>query len=99
MKFSYLKDKNTILNGSIDLLSINGENAVIIDYKSDSFPWDIEEIIKHDILIEKYKKQLDEYESTVRTLIPNIKNIEKKIIFFTDYSRKNGTIKVNEMSL
>ena len=77
--FSYLKDDKLISNGSIDLLLIKDDEAIIIDYKSDAAEYIIDDEVFEKTLIEKYENQLNEYELTVKRLFSNINKISKRI--------------------
>ena len=94
LTFSYKKSKNTISNGSIDLLSINNGNYIIYDYKSDEAEYIIDDKLFEETLKEKYQNQLDEYESVVKDLFTDAKKISKKIIYFRRYDDKNKDIDV-----
>jgi ATP-dependent helicase/nuclease subunit A len=59
----------------IDLLVERGDEVIIIDYKSDE--------TLSDKSLEKYKKQLDAYESGVRRIYPG-KNITKAILWISE---------------
>ena len=55
-------DKKVIVQGTIDLLAIKDNKAVIIDYK-------LSQIAKDEDLINKYKTQLALYAYAVKTLL------------------------------
>ena len=85
-------DNNEISNGSIDLLSINGNEVTIYDYKSDEAEY-ISDDVFEVTLREKYQEQLNDYEKVVKKLYPEA-DIKKKIIYFRSYDEKSSSVKV-----
>lgn len=63
-------DENVLLQGVIDLLCIDGEKAIIIDYKYSK--------ASKETLIKRYSKQLELYSYAVEKVLK--KNVERKVI-------------------
>ena len=97
--FSCKLDDGLVSNGSIDLLSLVDENAIIYDYKSDEAEYIINDKDFEDTLEEKYSIQLSEYEKVIRIIEPRIKKISKKIIYFRRYDKENETIELKVFDL
>ena len=96
MTFSYQKD-GTIINGSIDLLCLKENNALIIDYKSDEADYLDDDIFKK-VLTERYFKQIALYEEAVERLL-KCTNIKKKIIYFKNYDPDKEIVSLKELEL
>lgn len=95
--FSYYDGEN-INNGSIDLLMVGDKECIIIDYKSDEAEFISDDATFETTLVEKYKNQLDGYESVVATLFPG-KSIKKKIVYFRRYNPEQTTVDVKCLDL
>ena len=95
--FSYFDD-NQINNGSIDLLMVNDNECIIVDYKSDEAEYIIEDEVFEKTLIEKYENQLNAYQSVVEHLFPD-KSITKKIVYFRRYNPEEQKIDVKSLEL
>lgn len=93
-KFSSEIDDKEVSNGSIDLLQIKGDTITIYDYKSDEAEYIEDDSTFEDTLREKYQSQLDDYEKIVRNIYPEVKTINKKIIYFRRYNPKGNDIDV-----
>ena len=100
LTFSYLKDKNVISNGSIDLLVKDNNRIKIIDYKSDCAEYIEDDNVFEFTLKEKYEPQLDLYEETVKELFKDKDiTIEKSIIYYRNYNKDSGDIRIKEYKL
>ena len=95
--FSYF-DGNQINNGSIDLLMVNDNECIIVDYKSDEAEYIIEDEVFEKTLVEKYENQLNAYQSVVEHLFPG-KPITKKIVYFRRYNPEEQKIDVKSLEL
>ena len=92
--FSYYEDTaNVISNGSIDLLMKQGDDFIVIDYKSDEAEYIKDDAVFEETLKEKYKPQLESYEKVVKDLF-TVKSIKKLIIYFRRYDDIKETIDV-----
>lgn len=92
--FSYFdKTANVINNGSIDLLMKQGDNFIVIDYKSDESEYIKDDAVFEETLKEKYQPQLESYEQVVKDLF-TVKSIKKLIIYFRRYDDTSETIDV-----
>ena len=67
-------DENIFLQGVIDLLILDGDKAVIVDYKYSR---------NSDYLKNKYGKQLNSYAQAVREIL-RVENVEKYILSIAD---------------
>ncbi len=89
----YLKQNNFYLYGIIDKLIIDGEHAIIIDYKTDS----LKQYSAKEKL-ENYKYQLLFYSFLIYKMNPAIKEITCMLLFLEDPTQE-ATIKVTEKML
>ena len=64
-------DDGMLVQGVIDLLAINGDGAILIDYKTTS--------TTEHTLVQLYKPQLDMYKAAVSKALPNIRNLDSYI--------------------
>ncbi|MBP5550747.1 MAG: UvrD-helicase domain-containing protein [Bacilli bacterium] len=99
LNYSYLKDKDIISNGSIDLLAISGKDAIIFDYKSDEAVYISDEEVFKASLIEKYKVQLDEYENALNDLGLDVDNVRKVIIYFRNYDLEKASVDLKTLEI
>ncbi len=75
----YLKQNDFYLYGIIDKLIIDGDNALIVDYKTDSL-----QKYSASEKLENYKYQLLFYSYLVNKMNPKIKNITSMLLFIED---------------
>lgn len=75
----YLKQNDFYLFGIIDKLIIDGDSAIIIDYKTDSL-----QKYSASEKLENYKYQLLFYAFLVKKMNPKIKNIKSMLVFIED---------------
>ena len=99
LNYSYSKEKNIISNGSIDLLAINNNDCIIIDYKSDEAIYIEDEEVFKNTLLEKYKVQIDEYVKALKDLKLEVNNIKKLIIYFRNYNSDKETIDLKVLNI
>ena len=78
----YLKQNDFYLYGIIDKLIIDGDSAIIIDYKTDSL-----QKYSAKEKLENYKYQLLFYSFLVKKINPKIKNIKSMLLFIQDPSQ------------
>lgn len=72
----YLKENDYFLYGIIDRLIVEGEKAIIVDYKTDDISSD-----KIEERSENYLPQLEFYSYIVGRFFPVVRNIDLKLIF------------------
>jgi ATP-dependent exoDNAse (exonuclease V) beta subunit len=91
-------DTPIYLTGSMDLVIIYDDSALIIDYKSDAKGFkDTKQFSDH--LKNQYKPQLDIYKKALNDMYNIDENkIQTKILYFYDYNGKN-IVKVGEVDL
>ena len=99
LKYSYSKAKDIISNGSIDLLVVNNNDCIIIDYKSDEAIYIENEEVFKTTLLEKYKVQIDEYEKALKDVGLDVNNIEKRIIYFRNYNIEKESIDLKVLKI
>ena len=90
--FSYQNKNGEIMNGSIDLLVIDNNQALIIDYKSDEADY-LEQNIFEQVLKERYLPQIDCYKEIVKDLV-NVETITTKIIYYRNYQKEKEDIEI-----
>lgn len=95
MTFSYYDD--AIINGSIDLLCLKEDEALIIDYKSDEADY-LDDQIFEEVLKERYQSQIALYEDAVKRICKASK-ITKKIIYFKHYDVEKSDVELKELEL
>lgn len=86
-KFIY-KDENNLINGSMDLLIIKKDKAIIIDYKSDIASYQSKEQFE-ELLNQTYINQIQMYKNTVNKLL-HLDNVETHIVWVEE--KENNSI-------
>ena len=89
----YLKQNDFYLYGIIDKLIIEGDSAIIIDYKTDSL-----EKYSAKEKLENYKYQLLFYSFLVKKINPNVKNIKSMLLFIQEPSQ-DASIEISDEML